>query len=223
MANRCYTPVRVLTLSVAAALIAAVGFGGGVPAAHAMSQRPLDCTTTFVPGAIQAAGWIGGDMMVSFTGQTCGQTYSGEIQPNGNVVLPSAMLADTYTLNGTGSISGSIAGDCIVWSLTCNIANDSTHSSTFTIDASGNESINGYVFCQGYIAFNGAGVSIVIQGSGGSGFNGSGDAGPGAPTATPELSSSELLATGLVPTLGILWYRRRKRHSATGTADQIEQ
>lgn len=221
MASRRNTPVRALTLFGAAALIAALGFGGSGPAAHAASQRPLDCTTTFSPGAIQATGWIGGDMMVSFTGQTCGQSYSGEIQPDGNVLLPSAMVADTYTLNGTGSVSGSTSGDCIVWSLTCNIANDSTHSSTFTIDASGNESITGYVFCQGYIAFNGAGVSIVIQGSGGSGFNGSGDA--GSPTATPELSSSELLVTGLVPTLGILWYRRRKRRSMAGTSDEAKQ
>ena len=36
---------------------------------------------------------------------------------------------------------------------------------------------------------------------------------PPGPTATPELSSGELLLTGLVPVVGVLLYRRRsQRH-----------
>ncbi len=39
---------------------------------------------------------------------------------------------------------------------------------------------------------------------------------PAAPTATPELGSGELLLTGLVPTIGVLWLRRRRRASQPG-------
>lgn len=38
--------------------------------------------------------------------------------------------------------------------------------------------------------------------------------GSGGPTATPELGSGELLATGLVPALGIVLYRRRRQRRA---------
>jgi hypothetical protein len=41
-----------------------------------------------------------------------------------------------------------------------------------------------------------------------------GGGGPGGGAATPELGSGELLATGLVPLAGILWYRARKSRRA---------
>jgi hypothetical protein len=41
-----------------------------------------------------------------------------------------------------------------------------------------------------------------------------GSGGPGGAAATPELGSGELLATGLVPALGIVLYRRRRQRRA---------
>jgi hypothetical protein len=168
----------------------------------------MACTGTAVTtGALVASGWIGGDMNVTFSGQSSGCSYSGVIHADGTVALPSTMVPDTYTLKGNGPVDGSALGGCVVWSLTCSIAS----GSTFTLDGTtGAETIRGSVYCQGYVMFYGAGTApqpVSMSPT----FSGTGTAAP--PTATPELSSSELLTTGLVPTLGLLWYRRRQRRA----------
>jgi hypothetical protein len=167
----------------------------------------MACTGTAVTtGALVAGGWIGGDMNVTFSGQSSGCSYSGVIHTDGTVTLPSTMVPDTYTLTGSGTVSGSSPGHCVVWSLTCSIAS----GSTFTlVGTTGAETIDGSVDCQGYVTFYGTGTARITLPT--TDFSGTGTGAP--PTATPELSSSELLTTGLVPTLGLLWYRRRQRRA----------
>lgn len=200
-------------LVVAAVMIPA--FGVTAPVAHAAALQPASCESTATSSAT-VSGWIGGDMNITLAGQHCGQSYSGQIDHNGNVTLPSAMLADTYTLTGSQEAGGTV-GACLVWSITCTIANDAGHHSTFTLDSSGSYTISGYVYCNVYIGFDGSG-SFPIGGIG-SGFGGSGSGNPSPPTATPELSSSALLTIGLAPTLAVLWYRRRKRQAAASDPD----
>ena len=45
---------------------------------------------------------------------------------------------------------------------------------------------------------------------------------PPLPTATPELGSGELLATGLLPIAGLLLYRRRKDAQARAARDSSQ-
>ena len=213
MVTRCISLVNWLArlwLLAAASIVTLLAFGSAAPAAHAAPLQPMACTGTAVTtGALVAGGWIGGNMNVTFSGQSSGCSYSGVIHADGTVALPSTMVPDTYTLKGSGTVDSGAPGSCVVWSLTCDIA----PSSTFTLDGTtGAETIDGSVYCQGYVTFHGAGTALItLTGSTSSTFSGTGTGAP--PTATPELSSSELLTTGLVPTLGILWYRRRQRRA----------
>jgi len=73
---------------------------------------------------------------------------------------------------------------------------------TFTVNGDATDSLNVLLDCAGKDFIVNAGTGSVIATGNGNG------------AATPELGSGELLATGLVPALGIVLYRRRRQRRA---------
>jgi hypothetical protein len=146
----------------------------------------------------------------------CGQTISGNVTADsGGAATLSFMPGTTmypgvaYAVSGSATVSTNqnYGGVCVVWSLTCTIA----PGTTMTIDPStGAETLNGAIYCQGTVTFTGHGVAL----SGStptvtSGISGNGQDPP--PAATPELSSGALVVTGIVPTVWLLYRRRRNK------------
>lgn len=199
-----------------AAVVLPASFGGVSVALAAQPAAPATCSATPVtPGPAVISNWIGGDMNVTLatTAPGCAQSVNATVtMSNGTatLVFPSGTTMYqglTYSVSGSATIGGELPGICAVWSLTCAI----TPNTTFTIDASGTETLNGAISCQGIVAFQGSG--IVLSGLITTPISGNGQ--EPSPTATPELGSSALVATGLVPTLLVL-YRRRRRDQRHG-------
>lgn len=209
-----------LALPVAASvgLVAGIALGISASPAHAAALRamvPASCSSAVVsPGPLTISGWIGGNMNVTLTG--CGQTI------NGNVTAGSAGAATlsftpgttmypgiAYAVSGSATVSGqqNYGGICVVWSLTCTIA----PGTTLTINPStGAETVNGAIYCQGTVTFTGQGITLTgTTPTVTSGISGNGQDPP--PTATPELSSGALVVTGIVPTVWLIYRRRRNK------------
>src|SRR5690348_15708422 len=102
--NHWHHPLQQLRRAAWAPLVVASvmipAFGVTASSVHAAALQPASCESTATTSSATVSGWIGGDMNITLTGQHCGQSYSGQIDHNGNVTLPSVLLADTYTLNG---------------------------------------------------------------------------------------------------------------------------
>ena len=200
-----------LWVAAMASVALAVTLGGASVAHAAQPAAPAACSATLVtPGPVTISNWIGGDMNVTLatTASGCAQSVNATVTvSNGTatLVFPSGTTMYqglTYNVSGSATLDGSLPGICALWSLTCTI----TPNTTFVIDANGTETLNGAIYCQGIVTFQGSG--IVLSGSVTSPISGNGQDPP--PTATPELSSSALVATGLVPMLLILYHRRRR-------------
>lgn len=191
-------------LSVAIAILTITAFGGGVTAVHAAAKAQLSSCASVTTSPATAGTWNFGELDLTLTGQSCGQTYHVHIDQSGNVSFPSTMMADTYTLSGTFTVG------CAFFSLTCTIAN----GSTFTIEDTGGYSINAFINCLGVFNFRYSGAFPPPGGGGGD---------PPPPTATPELTSSELVAVGFVPAVGILVYWRRRKTVTLDSAGEERQ
>jgi hypothetical protein len=211
--GRRFRPARVVCIALVALIATTFGLApGGVRAASLQPAMPAsNCTTSVTTGPAAATDWIGGDMVITLTGETCHQVYYGSIDYQGNLTLPAAMESDTYLLTGSATVNGH-AGNCVIWSILCFIV----PGATFSIDDNGNYTISGFIFCQGFVQFTGVGSFPISYGDG---FGGSGG---GTATATPELSSGALAATGLVPMLGALLFLRRRRGRAGEAPDDTD-
>ena len=212
------------------AALAVVALGALAPTVHAASPHAaLDCSATpIAPPAVYhtlpgdstplpgIGGWVGSTPMEVELTNSCA-TYSNiEIDTSGQFTnLPSLMIPGTYQMITTQS---SIAYLCvpetgIQFVVNCNLQNTTF---TLTTDSTGTptDSVNGEILCNGNtIVIAGQsmavpGLSVIVD----SPLNGTG-------TATPELSSADLLGVGLVPLFGLFMYRRRRRTPTPGAVE----
>jgi len=149
----------------------------------------------------------GGSLTVRVDGSTV--TLSGTPSPNGSAMgggtpgtapfnpvnAPTIVAGDTTATTGTGLTFTSAQGNgtCAASQVTkirLSVDEDGSDTLTVTCDTKSDQQVT---------------LTLAISASGLPG---------NTPAATPELGSGELLATGLVPALGIVLYRRRRQRRA---------
>jgi hypothetical protein len=195
-----------------AGLALATPHAQGVQAASVRLR--LSCPAGVAPMAPTIAYWIGSSSMtVSAIGQHCYNLYNNiAINSVGNVSsLPGKMVPDTYLLVTTSTSSlatcQNYGGVSYCGTLNCSVQ----PNNVVVVNGDGSNTVSGKESCSGNLSSGGLRhfFNVSSNYSGGGQTIGGGITGGG--TATPELSPFELLMLGLVPTLGVLWYLRRRQ------------
>lgn len=220
MANIGKSPPRSLGRRLRSVAVAALAMGAlGVVAspshvAHAATMVPACTGTVVTPAAIS------GTFGVSATNANTGAPVTGVSVTGGSATLHvtdpnnSSNSTDVAFVGGVNTVnSGQLTSVCAPTFLDTSVTSNSltftingaptmcvpnTAGGTFSVTKKGNTMVQFTCDAHSDVMV----VTLALTGGGTAGNNG---------TNTPELGSGELLATGLVPALGVFLYRRRRQ------------